>query len=84
MTLKGPQNDRLNLSFVKDFFVVAKKWPEMVIKWPFMSHKFSFVFLTKLQKTKSKPEAKKEVFDQIKLLKNRVGPLKMTVRSSVL
>ena len=42
----------------------------MVIKWPFMSHKFSFVFLTKLQKTKSKPEAKKEVFDQIKLLKN--------------
>ena len=56
----------------------------MVIKWPFMSHKFSFFFLTKLQKTKSKLEAKKYVFDQIEMLKNRVGPLKMTVRSSVL
>ena len=49
-----------------------------------MSHKFSFFFLTKLQKTKSKLEAKKYVFDQIEMLKNRVGPLKMTVRSSVL
>ena len=56
----------------------------MVIKCPFMSHKFSFFFLTKLQKTKSKLEAKKYVSDQIKMLKNRVGPLKMTVRSSVL
>jgi hypothetical protein len=25
----------------------VKKWPEMVIQWPFMGHKF---FLTKLQK----------------------------------
>ena len=69
---------------MKDFYVAGKKWPEMVIKWPFMSHKFSFFFLTKLQKTKSKLEAKKDVLDQIKMLKNRVGPLKMTVRSSVL
>ena len=63
---------------------MAKKWPEMVIKWPFMSHKFSFFFLTKLQKNKSKLEAKGDVFDQDEMLKNRVGPLKMTVRSSVL
>ena len=26
----APQNDRLNLSFVKDEIQVAKKWPEMV------------------------------------------------------
>ena len=58
MTLKAPQNDRLNLSFVKDFFVVAKKWPEMVIKLPFMSHKFSFFFSYKIEKT----ETKKNVF----------------------
>ena len=43
------QNDRLNLSFLKDFFVVAKKWPEMVIKWPFMSQKILVFFLTKLK-----------------------------------
>ena len=49
LTLKAPQNDRLNLSFVKDFYVVAKKWPEMVIKWPFMSQKISVFFLTKLK-----------------------------------
>ena len=28
---------------------MAEKWPEMVIKWPFMSCKFSFYFLTKLK-----------------------------------
>ena len=49
LTLKAPQNDRLNLSFVKDFYVVAKKWPEMVIKWPFMSQKILVFFLTKLK-----------------------------------
>ena len=30
---------------------LAKKWPEMGSIWPFMSHKFSVLFLTKLQKT---------------------------------
>ena len=53
-------------------------------KMAIYSHKFSFFFLTKLQKNKSKLEAKKDVFDQDEMLKNRVGPLKMTVRSSVL
>ena len=28
LTHKGPQNDGLNLSFVKDVNVVAKKWPK--------------------------------------------------------
>ena len=32
-----PQNDCLNLSFVKDIKVVGKKWLEMVIKWTFVS-----------------------------------------------
>ena len=31
LTHKGPQNDGLNLSFVKHFNVVSKKWPKMVI-----------------------------------------------------
>ena len=29
---------------------MAKKWPEMVVKPPFMSHNFSVFFLTKLKK----------------------------------
>ena len=34
----APQNDQLNLSFVKDECIVGKKiWSEMVVKWPFMS-----------------------------------------------
>ena len=45
LTHQAPQNDRLNLSFVKDINVVAKKWPKMVIKWPFMSCKFLGFFL---------------------------------------
>ena len=49
LTLKAPQNDLLNLSFVKDFYVVAKKWPEMVIKWPFMSHKLLEFFSYKIK-----------------------------------
>ena len=33
----APQNDQLNLSFVKDECIVGKKiWSEMVVKWPFM------------------------------------------------
>ena len=34
---------------MKDFDIVAKKRPEMVIKWPFMSQKILIVFLTKLK-----------------------------------
>ena len=33
---------------------VVKKWPKIIIKWPFMTNKFSIFFLTKLQKTASK------------------------------
>ena len=29
---------------------LAKKWPEMVLKWPFMSHKFSVFFLQNCKK----------------------------------
>ena len=43
-TYKAPQNDRLNLSFVKDLYVVTKKWPDMVVKWPFLKLKFSIFF----------------------------------------
>ena len=33
----APQNDPLNLSVVKDEHTNGKKWPEMVVKRPFMS-----------------------------------------------
>ena len=36
-TCSVPQNDHLNLSFVKDIKVVGKTWLEMVIKWTFVS-----------------------------------------------
>ena len=49
LTLKAPQSDGLNLSFVEDFDAVNKKWPEMVIKLPFMSQKNLGFFLTKLK-----------------------------------
>ena len=39
-TCLAPQNDRLNLSFVKDIHVVGKKWPEVVLKRPFSIRKF--------------------------------------------
>ena len=32
MTCLALQNDRQNLCFVRDIYVVCKKWPEMVIK----------------------------------------------------
>jgi hypothetical protein len=35
---------------VKEFQVVAKKWPEMVLKWLFLSYEFSIFIFTKLQK----------------------------------
>ena len=32
-THSASQNDRLNLSFVKDTYGNAKQWPERVVKW---------------------------------------------------
>ena len=49
-TNQAPQNDRLNLSFLKDFNVVGEKWPERVVKWPFLSLKFSGFFLQNCKK----------------------------------
>ena len=37
LTHSAYQNDRLNLSFVKDKHTFAKKLPEMVVKLSFMS-----------------------------------------------
>ena len=39
-THSAPQNDCLNLSFVKGSYVDGKKWLELVVKWSFMSRKF--------------------------------------------
>ena len=39
-TCLAPQNDLLNLSFVKDIHVVVEKRPEMVLKRPFIILKF--------------------------------------------
>ena len=50
-THSAPQNDHLNFSFVKYIYVIAKKWPQMVEKWPFLKLKFSFFFLPKLKNT---------------------------------
>ena len=36
---------------MKVVYVVGEKWPEMVVKWPFVSCDFSVIFLTKLKKT---------------------------------
>ena len=41
LTHSAHQNDRLNLSFVKDKHTVGKKWPELVVKRPFI---LSFLF----------------------------------------
>ena len=38
-TCDAPQNDRLNHSFLKK---LAKKWPEMVLKWSFL--KYGLIF----------------------------------------
>ena len=68
---------------MKDLYVVGKKRPEIVVKWPFMSHNLSGFFFADLPKL----EAKKNVFcvgafDLIKIF--RVEHFKMTVRTSVL
>ena len=47
----APQNDSRNLSFVKDIYVVAKKWPQIVQKGLFLKIKFSVFFLHKLKNT---------------------------------
>ena len=39
-TCSAPQNDRLNLSFAKDIYMIAQKRPEVVIKRPFIIRKF--------------------------------------------
>ena len=49
----APQNDRQDLSFLKDFHVVGKKMKKMVKKWSFMSHQFSGFFLQKLKKVET-------------------------------
>jgi hypothetical protein len=46
----GTSNDNQNLSFMRNINVVAKKWPEMVPRWAFMTHTFSVTFLTKMKK----------------------------------
>ena len=50
LTGLAPQNDRLNLSFVKDFHVVGTKMTRNGRKRPFMRCKFSGCFFTKLKK----------------------------------
>ena len=35
-TFEAPQNDRQNLSFVKDEHTYGKKWLEKVVQWSFM------------------------------------------------
>ena len=45
LTCRAHQNDIQNLYFVKAINEVGEKWPEMVIKWPFMSQKISVFFL---------------------------------------
>ena len=41
-------NDCLNLIFVKKFYVLGKKEPEMVVKWPLINRKFSWDFSYKI------------------------------------
>ena len=45
----APQNDHLNLNFVKDEHVVGKKRPDMVINFPFISCYFLGVHRTRTQ-----------------------------------
>ena len=59
-----PQNDRWNLSFVKDKCVVGQAWPDMVQKWLFISCYFLGV-----RRTRTGPHATSEAitFDPIKI-----------------
>ena len=57
--------------------MVAKKWPKMVIKWPFMSCKFPVFFLTELKiKGNKKNVIYVVAFGPIKT--RHVRPFKMT------
>ena len=59
---------------------LAKKWPEMVIKWPFVSCDFSIFFLTKLKKTEmTKIVFYVIVFDQLGF--KYVRHIKTTIRT---
>ena len=49
LTLKAPQSDGLNLSFVKDFNVVAKKMARNGHKMAIYESYFFIFFLTKLK-----------------------------------
>ena len=55
---------------MKDVHVVGKKWPEMVIKWPFMSHKFSLFFLQNCKKLEAKKNVLCHSFDLIKIIRS--------------
>ena len=72
------RNDCLNFSFVKDKHIVGKKWPDIVVKWPFISCYFS-----KVSQTCLRPQATSEgPLNQLKF--RLVKHLKMTVWTSVL
>ena len=49
---------------------MAKKWPEMIVKRPFMNHKFSVFFLQNCKKLEAKNVFYVIAFDPINILKN--------------
>ena len=49
LTLKAPQSDGLNLSFVKDFNVIAKKMARNGHKMAIYESYFFIFFITKLE-----------------------------------
>ena len=63
-TCLAPQNDRLNLSFVKDNHIFGEKWPDMVVKWPYISCHIFWV-----HRTLARPLATSEAitFEPIKI-----------------
>ena len=63
-TCSAPQNDRPNLSFVKDKRVVGQTWPDLVQKWLFIS-----CYFLGARRTCMGPQATSEaiIFDPIKI-----------------
>ena len=55
---------------MKVVYVVGEKWPEMVVKWPFVSRDFLAFFLTKLKKLEAKKMFYDIVFDLIKIIRS--------------
>ena len=55
---------------MKDVHVIGKKWPETVIKWPFMSHKFSLFFLQNCKRLEAKKNVLCHSFDLIKIIRS--------------